>query len=321
MLRASVGSFVLFAALGTACAQPVTDPSLDTDPAFAGSTGACDAAGNAIVVVADHGDIYRFSPATRSFTLLSHAQCPTGASDFVGTAAVDRSGVAWLQYSEPALSAIKHPLYPVNIADGTCGKPVDLEAAGFRGWQLTAGTMPGVFFGVAIVATPGQPGEDLKVDASLLTLDTHALKTTSVPLGPLQPFRAPFDAAIAQTSDGMLVGFFNALNQLANVKPYFVGIEPASGHMTQTPGSFPHIDTRSLSTDSPDPPSALVVWGGERWLFTGDPATRQVGRTASGSMLTRHSADGQTTDPVKREMDFLVMGAGVVACEGGPPLR
>lgn len=91
--------------------------------------------------------------------------------------------------------------------------------------------------------------------------------------------------------------------------------------VTRTPGSFPHIDTRTLSTDAPDPFSALVTWGGERWLFTGDPATAPSGRTAVGAMVTRVPADGSESENVKRELGFLVVGAGAVPCEGGPALR
>ena len=325
-IRSSRSALALgFGAIVAACAAQVTDPVSDDPGGFGDTKRSCDAAGNTIVVVSDAGDIYRFSPATRAFERLSHAAClPAGQT--VWAAAVDRRGVAWLSLNGGAddAGAFVSQLHPVQIVDGTCGAPVAYDADAFAGRELTAGTTPGILYGIRIVATQGGPGAATQVSTKLVTLDTTtapAKVTASSEVGPISMFAAPIDAAITQASDGKIAGFFNALNETAHVRPYLVSIDAANGALVSTPGTFPHIETRNLSTNAPDPPAALVIWGGERWVFAGDPATRPTGYTAVGSMLVRVPGDGAESEVVKSQMSFLVVGAGSVPCAGGPPLR
>lgn len=343
MRRSVLASGVMIAGLAVACAQRVTDPATDDPGRFGPSEGACDSEGNAIVAVSSDGDFYRYTPSTRTFELVSHAACrPRGGADGVFGAAVDRHGEAWLSYWEGSLTfpapadggpreeaatlprgtglpdrvVSKAQLYPVHVADGTCGDPILYDESEFPTRAMAASNVPGILFGLQLARS------EARGDVGLVTFDTTTGHVTaSTALGPMKPYADPIDGAIAQGSDGKLVGFFNALAEVIGVRPYFVSIDPANGLMASAPGTFPHIETRALSTNAPDFPSAVAVWGGERWLFTGDPATERPGFTASGSMLTRVPSNGTDSENMNRELDFLVVGAGVVSCGVGPSPR
>jgi hypothetical protein len=343
MRRSVFASGLMVAGLAVACAQRVTDPATEDPSRFGASEGACDSEGNAIVAVSSEGDFYRYTPSTRTFERLSHAGCrPRGGPDRVFGAAVDRHGDAWITYWEGSLTfltpadggpreeagtlprgtglpdrvATKAQLYPVHVADGTCGDPILYDPDDFPVRAMAASNTPGLLFGLRLEHSA------TRLDVGLVTLDTtNGHVAASTELGPMRPYADPIDGAITQGSDGKLVGFFNALAEAVGVRPYFVSIDPSTGLMASARGTFPHVETRNLSTNAPDFPSAVAVWGGERWLFTGDPATEHGVFSASGSMLTRVPSDGTDSENMNRELDFLVVGAGVVACGVGPSPR
>lgn len=347
MRRSVLALGALVMGVAVACARQGSDAlPADDGGGFGDSKRACDADGNAIIVVSARGDIYRFSPGTRAFQRLSRAACqPIAQPGMFATgrvmgAAVDRRGIAWLSYAEYVLpesdsgaddSGLEggvssegpthtSAVYPVSIVDGACGAPVPFDMAAFTGWAFSAAVVPGILLSTRLVATDTDASPP-RVDVSLSSLDTSTGRVSAPQqVGPIERGAEPIEVAITQASDGTIVGYFNALHE-PYVHPYFVTISPTNGRLARAPGSVPHIDTRILSTNAPDPPSALVLWGGERWLFTGDPATRQPAFTASASMVTRIPNDGTASESVKRELDFLVVGAGIVPCEGGPALR
>lgn len=155
----------------------------------------------------------------------------------------------------------------------------------------------------------------------LVVFDTKTARVTSSTPVLFEPFHMPFDVAITEAADGSISAFFNAFDAAKGVRPYFGEIHSKTGAFLSSPGSFPHLETRVLTTAEPDWPAAMVVWGGARWLFTGDPATQAFGRSAQASMLTRLPVNGPTPEIIARAMPFLVVGAGLVACEGGLPIR
>lgn len=243
----------------------------------------CSEEAKQVYVVSEQYDLFKFEPDKLLFTKIGRLSCPaSGATP--NSMAVDRSGTAWVNYSDGRL-------FKVSTKDAKC------TATSFQPGQ------GGLFkFGMAFASNAaGSQEETLFVsgiqDSSLndggkglAKIDLASLKLT--PVSDYDGALAKKGAELTGTGDGRLYGFFTTIPDATLAK-----IEKASASTTEN---------RALEGVFTGTAWAFSFWGGDFWFYTSSGAP---------STVTRLHAQTGEIEVVKNDVGgFRIVGAGVSTC-------
>jgi hypothetical protein len=209
-----------------------------------GGTDDCSDAAKLVYVVGQSGTLYSFDPPTLALTPIGTLSCPGPGTPF--SMAVDRSGTAWVLYSNGAI-------YHVSTKDASC-----------QATAYVSGQQGLTQFGMGFVAnTPGSKDESLYVadynGGGIAKLDTTTLKVSVV--GAYDSLSSA--AELTGTGDARLYGFFQG-------SPIVIAqIDKSNSHI---------LDKAPQPSVNIGSGWAFAFWGGDFWLFTAPFGTSQVQR-------------------------------------------
>ena len=263
-----------------------------------GPGGDCSEAAKLVYVVSEEKDLYSFRPGSLAFTRIGAIQCPGTASATPNSMAVDRSGFAWVNYSDGSL-------FRVSTADASCTSTA-----------FTPGQHGFVKFGMAFSSnSPGSSDETLYVcgivDGVVVGggengLGTATIDLSSMKLQPIGDFTGALKgqgAELTGTGDARLFGF-------VTTKPATVAEIAKSTAATPTPQSLPGVSTGTAW--------AFSFWGGDFWFYTND-AVSSPGSTSNVTRLK--TATDKSLSVVKQDIGFRIVGAGVSTCAPTVPAK
>ena len=258
-----------------------------------GNQSGCSDAAKLVYVVDSTNGLHSFNPATLAFNPIGKLKCPTtGGSATPNSMAVDRSGTAWVNFSDGEL-------FKVSTTDASC------TATSFDPSQNPSG---GSHWGMAF-STNGatstdetlftDPGDGLGSGAGLYTYDTAGNTLTKV--GNFSNGLDGTEAELTGTGDGRLFAFLTT--------------DPATvAEVTKTNGSTPTAAQAQLNGVSTGSAWAFSFWGGDFWLYTS-----QDGFTSSVTQY-KTSSD-KSVNVVVNDTGFAIVGAGVSTCAPTAPPR
>ena len=239
------------------------------------TTDDCSDAAKLVYVASDDNYLYSFAPDKLLFTKLGGLSC---GSKTVNSMAVDRSGTAWVNFSDGKI-------YKVNIATLACTPTAFVaQQAGFTkvlGMGFSANA-PGSTDETLFVADNKGKGV-AKLDLTSLTL---------TPLGRYTGDLAGSDAELTGTGDARLFGFFTTS------PAHVAAIDKASG-ATPVATLLPTVDASSGGF-------AFSFWGGDFWFYTA--------KDTPSSAVTHYVSATQTASVVLENIGFTIVGAGVSTC-------
>jgi hypothetical protein len=246
----------------------------DAGSSSGGGGPGCSEEAKLVYVVGDGNELYSFYPPTLDLKQVGIINCPEAGFATPFSMAVDRSGTAWVVFSD---GRIHH----VDVSNAAC------TSSNFQ-----AGQQGFVTFGMGFVSdTPGSDAETLYVadylGAGLGKINTGTLILDFVGAYDLKPGLA---AELTGTGDARLFGFYN-----------------------ETPIVIAEIDktNAAILSEAPQPSVsigsgwAFAFWGGDFWLFTSPTGDSQIDRYQPGN---------GTTTTVKTNIGANIVGAGVSTC-------
>jgi hypothetical protein len=253
-----------------------------TDSAGANTVG-CSEEAKQVYVVSEQYDLHRFEPDKLTFTKIGRLACPANGAT-PNSMAVDRSGTAWVNYSDGRL-------FKVSTKDATC------TATSFAPGQ--AGMTK---FGMAFASNAaGSQDETLFVSGiqdsmfggagkGLARIDLSTLKLTAV--SDYDGALTSMGAELTGTGDGRLYGFFTTFPDATLAR-----IEKASASTSEN---------RALEGVFTGTAWAFSFWGGDFWFYTS---------SGQPSSVTRLHAKTGELEVVKPDVGgFRIVGAGVSTC-------
>ncbi len=262
---------------------------------FGGSSGSsggdpnqagCSDAAKLVYVVSEENDLYSFQPNKLAFKRIGTLNCPS--SDTPNSMAVDRSGTAWVNYSDGNL-------FKVSTADASCQKTsFQPNQSGF------------VKFGMAFATNgAGSTDETLYVcgidgingGKGLAKIDLGTMKLTT--LGDFSGTLRGKGAELTGTGDGRLYGFFTTQPN-ATLAQIDEGTAASSGNK----------DLNGVNTGLA---WAFSFWGGDFWFYTSD------GISASKVTRLKTSSDNSIATAQSDVGGFRIVGAGVSTCAPTKP--
>ncbi len=251
-----------------------------TGDSGAPSDDGCTAEARLVYVVTEENDLYSFTPNKLAFAKIGPLNCQAPSGVRPNSMAVDRSGTAWVNYSDGSL-------FEVSTKDASC------KATDYKPQQgLTE-------FGMAFATNGPSSKEETLYVAGLNILfgktfgkiDLTTMKLTLI--GDYSGALKGKNAELTGTGDGRLFGFF-ATSPAATLAQ----IDTASG---ATSGD------KSLQSVNTGKAWAFSFWGGDFWFYT---ATE----TAPSQVTQLRSSDGQITTVMPDVGGFHIVGAGVSTC-------
>jgi hypothetical protein len=258
------------------------DAGFDAAPASPGvPSDQCSEASKLVYVVSRDNVLYSFAPATVTFSRVGVVACPSEASEFPFSMAVDRAGTAWVLFTDGNL-------FNVSTKDATCSRTSFLpNQAGFS------------LFGMGFVSD----GPDASTDTLYVSenVNGHGLGKLELPslvlsaVGGYSGALAGQKAELTGNGKGDLYGFF--LTTPAEVAPI--------GTTSAVVASATPLPSVTVGTDW-----AFSYWGGAFYLYTGN----STDTAQNGSAVTRYDpADGSVT-VLSSGVGFFITGAGVSTC-------
>lgn len=243
----------------------------------------CSEEAKQVYVVSAEYDLYKFEPDKLAFTKIGRLECPSGGAS-PNSMAVDRSGTAWVNYSDGSL-------FKVSTKDASCTETAFLPGqSGF------------VKFGMAFASdAAGSQSETLFVSGiedgtlsggkGLAKIDLQTMKLTRIQDYP--GALAKMGAELTGTGDGRLYGFFTTFPFATLAK-----IDKASAATS---------DDTSLDGVSTGNAWAFSFWGGDFWFYTSTGL--------EPSRVTRLYSQSGKIEVVKQDVgSFRIVGAGVSTC-------
>jgi hypothetical protein len=257
-----------------------------------------DAGATLVYVVTEQQQLLSFYPPTAEFTPIGPLRCPTASPSFQPfSMAVDRTGIAYVLYSDSNSPNSNSELFRVSTATGSC------RATGFRTSQVGFNK-----FGMGYSHDDMGSGETLyvasggdNVAATLGTINTQNF-TLSVVGGIRPSIGSP---ELSGTGAGDLFAFFatTGANPCDNTMNGVNCADSAIGQIDKTTGKV--TSESVLNGNEQGQAWAFAFWGGAFYTFTAP--------TNSGTVVNRFNpADGSLVT-VARRSDFIV-GAGVSTC-------
>jgi hypothetical protein len=248
-------------------------PSVPTDQ--------CSDASKLVYVVSRDNFLYSFAPATVTFTKIGAISCPSEANGFPFSMAVDRTGTAWVLFTDGNL-------FNVSTKDASCTRTTFLpNQAGFT------------LFGMAFVSD----GADASTDSLYVSenVNGHGLGQIAMPsltlsaVGPYTGSLAGQKAELTGTGSGDLFGFF-------------LTTPAAVAEITKTSGAV--ASSNALASVNVGTDWAFSFWGGSFYLYTGN----STDPSQNGSAVTRYNPDDGSVTVLSTGIGFFVTGAGVSTC-------
>lgn len=267
----------------TDASAPEVLPPIDAQPPRdANRTDCPDAEATLVYVVTSANELYSFFPTDGAFKFISNIACPAPSGDTPFSMAVDRRGVAYVQFTD-------RRLYRVSTATGACiGTSFAPDQQGFAQFGMGYATNdvgPTEFLFVA-----GTRDSNQVASPGLARIDPTSFALTKV--GNFVPDIAR--AELTGTGDGRLFAFYT--KGANNGPPSFIGeISTTTARViAETP--FPTVDQGNGW--------AFAAWGGDFYMFTAP---------GGGSDVTRYRpSDGSVT--VVASLPSRIVGAGVSTC-------
>jgi hypothetical protein len=257
-------------------------PPIDATPPRDASRVDCpDAEATLIYVVTTENELFSFFPPDGSFKFISKIACPAGGSFTPFSMAVDRKGVAYVEFTD-------NKLYRVSTATGACiGTPFQPNQQGFGAFGMGYATNdvgPTETLFVAGTRDTNQP-----VSPGLARVDSNFVLSK---VGNFVPDIAR--AELTGTGDGRLYAFYT--KGVNNGPPSYIGeIDTNTAHViAETP--FPTIDQGNGW--------AFAFWGGDFYMFTAPGAASDV---------TRWRPSDNSVNVVAN-LPTRIVGAGVSTC-------
>ena len=257
----------------------LTDGGVDTSD--------CAEAAGLVYVVSAEDDLYSFQPNIGRFTKIGRLSCPVSSADVTpNSMAIDRQGVAWVNYTDGTL-------FKVSTADASC------QATDFVPGQAGFSKMGMAFSTKGSKKTKetlyivGLDSNDSKVGKGLGVIDLETMKLTM--LGDFSDELKGLGAELTGTGDGKLFGFFTTKPNASLAQ-----INGANGATTNTT-TLPNVDTGESW--------AFSFWGGDFWFYTSPN-----GSTSSKVTRLARSKDDALTVSTEDVGGFRIVGAGVSTC-------
>lgn len=262
---------------------PEVLPPIDAQPPRDANRVDCpDAEATLIYVVTSENELYSFFPTDGSFKFISNIACPAPPGDTPFSMAVDRKGVAYVQFTDKRL-------YRVSTATGACiGTSFQPDQQGFGQFGMGYATNdvgPTEFLFVA-----GTRDNNQVTSPGLARVDPTTFALTKV--GNFVPDIAR--AELTGTGDGRLFAFYT--KGVNNGPPSFIGeINTTTARVVaETP--FPTVDQGNGW--------AFAFWGGDFYMFTAP---------GGGSDVTRYRPSDNSVSVVAT-LPTRIVGAGVSTC-------
>lgn len=262
---------------------PEVLPPIDAQPPRDASRVDCpDAEATLVYVVTSENELFSFFPDDGSFKFISNIACPAPDQATPFSMAVDRRGVAYVQFTDKRL-------YRVSTATGACiGTSFTPDQAGFGQFGMGYATNdvgPTEFLFVA-----GTRDGNLPRSPGLARIDPITFALTKV--GDFVPDIAR--AELTGTGDGRLFAFYT--KSANNGPPSFIGEINTNTARVIAETPFPTVDQGNGW--------AFAFWGGDFYMFTAPNG---------GSDVTRYRpADNSLT--VVATLPSRIVGAGVSTC-------
>jgi hypothetical protein len=254
-------------------------PPLDVRPPVDVDRRDCpDADSTLIYTITETYDLQSFNPATRQFRTIGKISCPVSAGNTPFSMAVDRTGVAYVLFTD-------YRLYRVSTLTAACLGTTYLPQAGFQK------------FGMGFTTNAGGPDESLYIAGDTNGGGASGFARIAIPsfnLTKVGDFVPPIEQAeLTGTGDGRLFAFYS---QGAGSPPSFIGeINTSTGAV---------VGERRFDTVDQGRGWAFAVWGGDFYMFHAPN-----GRT----VVTRwRPADDSVTQVATSSLK--VVGAGVSTC-------
>jgi len=237
-----------------------------------------------VYVVSQQNDIYRFDPPAKTFNLVWPLTCVVPAGQVPNSMAVDRDGIAWINYNDFQATNPQGSIFRVNLADGMC-TPSGISLA--TEWQL-------VGMGFAVDPTSAT-GESLFLTSKVGHLGRVDLNAnTVVPVGALGPPLGGNRSELTGAPDGRLFALVDS-NPAS-----LVSVDKTNAAVLQVFGLS--------GLNGPFADFAFSFWGGDFYLYTSTNAT-------GGSSVARYDPTNGSLDPsYVPDAGFSIVGAGVAPC-------
>ena len=267
----------------TDASVPEVLPTIDAQPPRDASRIDCpDADSTLVYVVTTDNELYSFFPEDGSFKFISNIACPAPPGQSPFSMAVDRRGVAYVQFTDKRL-------YRVSTATGACiGTSFTPDQQGFGAFGMGYATNdvgPTEFLFVA-----GTRDQNQVTSPGLARIDPATFALTKV--GNFVPDIAR--AELTGTGDGRLFAFYT--KSASNGPPSYIGeINTTTARLVaETP--LPTVDQGNGW--------AFAFWGGDFYMFTAP---------GGGSDVIRYRpSDNSVT--VVASLPTRIVGAGVSTC-------
>lgn len=258
---------------------------IDGDGGITTTSEGCSLAAQLVYVVSAQDDLYSFRPDKKTFTKIGHLTCPAAAGATPNSMAIDRSGIAWINYSDGTL-------FKASITTANCSATdfVANQGHGFSKFGMAFATRSAKSTNETLFIA-GLDSGDAKIGHGFGVIDTDSLELTM--LGDFSGDLKGRAAELTGTGDGKLFGFFTT------APASFAQINGASGATTET---------TPLTNVDAGHSYAFSFWGGDFWFYTSDGT--------SPSKVTRlaRSADDAISVVMEDVGGFRIVGAGVSTC-------
>jgi hypothetical protein len=239
----------------------------------------CGPATQFIYTIDEGGTLYEFFPNTTTLTTLGPANCP--ALSTANTMAVDRQGIAWVEYQDGSL-------YKVNPTTS----PPTCYATSFNPSQTSS-----TGWGSAYVSDTAGSTTDTYFIAQSGVLDT--INPTSLAVTRLGTFTGL--TGVSATDEGELTG-----TSSAELYGFFPGTPWVLANLDKSTGAVISQQTIPvISNDIASPGNwAFASWGDDFWFF--------VGNGSNTSVFHYTASTGTTTKVFTKSV--IIVGAGVSPC-------
>lgn len=284
---------------GDGAPSPTPGGGSDSGPLFPTGDGAtppptpggCAEEAKLVYVVSDGNELYSFKPDALSFTRVGRLSCAAGGLATPNSMAVDRSGTAWVNYSDGTL-------FKVSTKDASCqGTSFQPRQSNFVKFGMAfssnaAGSSEETLY-VAGLADPLFGGR-----AGLARIDTGTMKLSFI--GDYSGNLRGQGAELTGTGDARLFGFYTT--------------DPATLAQLDK-GTAATSNDRSLTGVRTGEAWAFSFWGGDFWFYTA-----QAGQESRVTRL-KSATDGSISVVMQAVGGFRIVGAGVSTCAPTTPPR
>jgi hypothetical protein len=246
-----------------------------------------DAGSTFIYVISESNNLYSFYPPSATLTRIGTIACPVrSAAEEPFSMAVDRSGIAYIVFSDQSNPGASGELFRVSTATAAC-EPTGF-VAGQHGFAPT--------FGMGFSQSDTDAGETLYVASDTMPPELGTIDVTNgYALNVVGSFNPPItQAELTGTGAGDLFGFWGTGGN-GNPNSAIVQIDKTTAQVT---------NSSTLAGIAQGTGWAFAFWGGDFYTFTAPSSTTVVHRF--------RPSDGSIVQVL--QTDQIIVGAGVSTC-------